>query len=349
MVMTIGIRKKNYLKFGLSLSIAKTLAVITSSLIATLTSPISVAESYPNRPVRVIVGYVAGGAVDTIARYVSESLTKSLGQQFIVDNRAGAAGTIAAQIAKESKPDGHTIFYTTITQLAVANALKRSLPYDPVNDFSPITVTATTPFVLLMHPSVGNSLKDLINLARSQPGKLAFGTPGIGTSPHLAMEYFASLAKLDMLHVPFKGGSHSVIALQAGEVQLTFLTALFASTYVREGKLKGVAVTSLKRLMNYPDLPTLAESGFANGYEVTGWNGLVAPARTPQSVIDLLYRETSQIVRNPAMKNLLSESMTVDGKYDPIIGIAPTEFAQHIKNEIKKWKTVAVNAKIQPQ
>jgi tripartite-type tricarboxylate transporter receptor subunit TctC len=297
---------------------------------------------YPNRPVRFIVAQTPGGNADFVGRILAEALGKRFGQQFVVDNRAGASGIIAAEITVKAPPDGYTLLLVT-TSFGVNPGLYKKLSYDSLSDLAPITHIAYAPQILVVNPSLPiKSVKDLIALARAKPGELNYGVSSIGGATQLAAELFNLMARVKMTQIPYKGAPAVMIDLMGGRIELSFSTMPSALSHVRAGKLRGIAVTSLKRSALVPDLPTIAESGLP-GYEMVAWQGLLAPKATPPALIQLLNRETAAIVRQPEVRKQLS----AEGG-EPV-GNTPEEFARWLKVEIAKWTKVVKEANIRPE
>ena len=292
------------------------------------------AAEYPTKPVRMLVGFAPGGGTDTTARTIAQPLSEALGQQVIVDNRPGAAGNIAADIAAKSPPDGYTILMGTIAALAINPSLYQKLPFDPVKDFEPVTLAVSSTNVLAVHPSVAaKNMREFIALAKAQPGKLTYGSSGIGGAGHLAGVLFDQLAGTTMVHVPYKGGAPAMIALISGEVQLVFATAETAVPQIKSGKIRALGVTMAKRTALLPDLPTIAEAGLPR-YEANNWYGLLVPAKTPRAIVDRLHREAVKVLNTPAIKEQL---------FRQGLDASPStqqEFAAYIKSEIAKWAKV---------
>jgi tripartite-type tricarboxylate transporter receptor subunit TctC len=285
---------------------------------------------YPSRPVRLIVPFPPGGGTDTMARGIAPKLSELLGQQVVPENRGGAGANIGAEIAAKSPPDGYTLMLATITN-AIGATLYSKLNYDLVRDFAPITQLATTPHVLVVHPSVPvKTVKEFAALARSRPGQLSYSSSGSGSAAHLAGELFASLTGTKMVHVPYKGGGPSMIALVGGEVSVCFATMPSAVGYVRSSRLRGIAVTTDKRSPSMPELPTIAESG-VNGYEAGSWYGLSAPAGTPRDIISRLHAETLKVVALPDVKERLFNAGF------EVVTSTPEQFGAFTRNEIQKW------------
>ncbi len=297
------------------------------------------AQSYPNRPIRMIVAVPPGGPADTLSRLVAPHLTEILGQTIVIDNRPGANGNIAYEMTARATPDGYTIT-AVAAGVAINPSLYREVKYDPMKDFAPLTLGIRVPNILVVHPSVtAASLKELVALAKSKPGHIAFASAGTGTSGHLALELFKTSAGIDVIHVPYKGGGPALAELIAGHVNALFSIALTALPQIKAGKARALAVTSGRRSAVAPDLPTVAESGFP-GFEVVGWFGWLAPARTPHAIVERLNREMVAILREPEMKERL-----VGLGSDPAPG-TPQEFAAFIRSEHDKWARVIRQAGI---
>lgn len=291
-------------------------------------------QSYPTKPIRAVVGFVPGGATDIMARSLAAKLSESLGQQVIVDNRPGGGGVIAALLARDAAPDGYTIFFGTISTLATNVATKPKLPYNPLKDYAPITLTASNPYFLTVHPGVpAATAREFIALAKAKPGQINFGSSGTGGGVHLAMEMFGHMAGLNMVHVPYKGAAQVMVELLAGQLHMTFAQPAVMLPHARAGKLKVLAVTGLKRLPSWPDAPPLAEAGVP-GYDAGSWQGVVAPARTPGPILARLHSEIVEALHSPAIRDRLIREGSEIG------GIPPEEFARYIRREIEKWTRV---------
>jgi tripartite-type tricarboxylate transporter receptor subunit TctC len=285
---------------------------------------------YPVRPVRLIVPFPPGGGTDTMARVVAPKLSEFLGQQVVAENRGGAGANIGAELAAKSAPDGYTLLLVTITN-AIGASVYTKLNYDLVRDFAPITRLATTPHILVVHPSVPvKSVKEFIAFARARPGELAYSSSGSGSTAHLAGELFNSLTGVKTVHVPYKGGGPSMIALVGGEVSVCFATMPSAINYVKSGRLRGIAVTTAQRSPSTPQLPTIAETGIP-GYEAGSWYGLSAPAGTPKEVIGRLHAETIKVMGLPDVKERLFNTGF------EIVTSTPEQFAAFTRDEIQKW------------
>src|SRR5262245_16164118 len=289
--------------------------------------------SYPSRPVRLIDPYAPGGGSGLIARLVGAKLSEAWGRQIVVDNRPGAAAAIGTEIAARSAPDGYTLCMGTSGSIAISPNMNK-VPYDPVKDLIPITQTSAQVMVVVLHPSLPiGSVKELVAQARAQPGKLIYASSGTGGSGHLAVELFQSLAKVNMTHVPYKGNGPAVLAQVSGEVQLGFNNILAVLPHVQSGRLKAIAVTSAKRALTLPEIPTIAEAGVP-GYEATSWNGIFAPAKTPRPIIDKIHAEVVKILTTPDIR----EKLIAAGS-DPV-GNTPEEFLAYVKAELARWGKV---------
>jgi len=290
-------------------------------------------QEYPNRPVRVVVPFPAGGGTDIVARMVTQKLAESMSANFVIDNRGGAGGTIGTELAAKSAADGYTLVIVSGSH-AINPSLYKKLPYDAVRDFAPVTLLVSGPGLLVVHPSVpARTVKELIALARSKPGQLFYASAGSGTPPHLAAELFKTMARVDIVHVPYKGNTPAFVDLLSGQVSLSFPTIPSALPHVKSGKLRVLAVTSAQRSKTVPDIPTIAESGLP-GYEASSWYGVLAPAGTAGAVVGKLQKEIAKVLRDPHVRDkLLGQGL------DPV-GNSPAEFAAMIKSEIGKWAKV---------
>jgi tripartite-type tricarboxylate transporter receptor subunit TctC len=288
------------------------------------------AEIYPNRPIRIVVPNTAGSGLDAVSRLIGSRFTAAWGQQVVIDNRAGAGGNIGTEIVARASPDGYTLLMmTSLNPILYAMYEKQS--YDLIKSFAPVSLLASTPFIVAVNPSVAaGSMRELIALAKSRPGQLNYGTPGSGSSSHLATELLKSMAGIDLVHVPYKGTTPVVIDTMSGQLQLTTLVAPAVLPSIRAGRLRALGVTSARRTPLAPDIPALAES--VAGYEWSGWYGLVAPAGTPREIINRLNREQTQALRTAEFAGQLS-NMGADA-----IGTTPEEFALHIRTQLEKMR-----------
>jgi tripartite-type tricarboxylate transporter receptor subunit TctC len=310
------------------------------ALAATLAS--AQTTNYPNRPIRLIAASSAGGPVDVIARSLSVSLGEVLGQQIVVDNRAGAAGLIGAEIVAKSAPDGYTLMFGFSGPLVIVPHLVKQVPYDTARDFTPITLAASAPYVLMVHPSLPvKSVKDLIDLAKAQPGKLNFASGGTGVGIHMAGELFNLAAGVKITHVPYKGAGPGMTALLAGEVNMMFNGMSPALPHVKSGRLRGLAVGGAKRSPLLPELPTIAEFGLQ--FNTHGWYGLLGPAGLSRAMVTKLRGDTIRAMGSPETKERLA-ALAVE-----TIGSTPEEFAAMLKQEYAQWGRVVKAAGIKQQ
>ncbi len=301
------------------------------------------AQPYPAKPIRIIVPFTPGGSTDIVARVVGQKLGEALGAQVIIDNRPGAGGTIGAELAAKAAPDGYTLLMGHIGTLAVNPALYLKLPYDPVRDFAPISLTAVVPNLLVVHPSLPvKSVRELIALSRSRPGQLNYGSSGPGGTPYLAVEYLKMMAKLNIVQIPYKGAAPMIVDLMGGHLALTITGIPPLLPHVKSGRLRALAVATSQRLPLLPELPTIAEAALP-GYEATSWYGLLAPAATPQNIIARLNAETVKAVRSPDVAARLAGEGA-----QPTAG-TPEEFGAFIKSEIARWGKVIKAAGVTPE
>ena len=292
-------------------------------------------QAYPDRPLRFIVPFVPGGATDIMARTIAAKVNEAWRQPVVVDNRAGGGGTIAAVMAAKAPADGYTWFFGTISTLATNVAAYRKLPYDPLRDYDPVTVTAITPFFIVVHPSVqATTLAELIALAKARPGKINYGSSGIGGGAHLTVEYFKMTAGIDLFHVPYKGAGQITTDLIGGQIQLAFSQPPSAVPHVRAGKLRALATTAHKRVAALPEVPVMAEAGMP-GFDANSWQGIVLPRGTPRGLTEKVLAEVRRILASAEMR----ERLAVEGSEPG--GMAPAEFRRHIEREIAKWTKVA--------
>ena len=301
----------------------------------------ALAQDYPARPVRIIVPSPPAGGTDIVGRVLAEHFSKALGQQFFVENKPGAGNIIGIEAAARSAPDGYTLLMTAST-LALNSVLYKRVPYDPVRDFAPITLAATAPNILIVNPGVpAKNVAEFIALAKQKPGALSYGTPGIGTSPHLCMELFKTMAGIDVQHVPYRGTAAAVTDVISGQIAVAFATALTAKPQVDSGRVRALAVSGPRRVEAMPNVPPVGET--VPGYEAMQWYGLLAPAGVPNSTVEKLNREALVALRSREMK----ERLAADGA-EPL-GSTPAEFGAFIRRELDKWSRVVEAAKIERQ
>jgi tripartite-type tricarboxylate transporter receptor subunit TctC len=297
---------------------------------------------YPARPVRIVVPSPPGGGTDIVARVLAQHFSKAMGQPFFVENKPGAGNMIGIEFVARSPADGYTVLVVAST-LALNSVLYKKVPYDPVKDFAPIALAATAPNVLIVNPALpAQTLAEFIALAKKKPGALSYGTPGIGTSPHLSMELLKSMAGIDLQHVPYRGTAAAVTDLIGGQIAVTFANALTAKPQVDAGRVRALAVSGPKRIEALAAVPPVAEAGVP-GYEAMQWYGLVAPAGTPAPVIARLNAEAVKALQSDEMR----EKLALDGAQP--VGSSPAEFAALIRSELDKWTRVARTAGIEPQ
>jgi tripartite-type tricarboxylate transporter receptor subunit TctC len=293
---------------------------------------LAMAQPYPNKPIRFLVGFVAGGTNDIVARALAQKLTETLGQSVVVENRGGANTAIATEAAARAAPDGYTILLNAPGH--ATNPALMKLAFDPVNDFAFISLVAEAQNIVVMHPLFPpRSVQELIALSKKRPGQINFASSGTGTTVHLSAELFQHMTGTRWVHIPYKGGGPAVIELMAGQTQIMFANMPTAIQYVRDGRLRALAVTGARRAPAAPTLPTVAESGVP-GYEVTAWYGVSAPAKTPRAIVDRLHTEIVRAVNSPDLR----ERLTTQGA-DPI-HLTPEQYTVFIQNEIAKWAKV---------
>lgn len=300
------------------------------------------AQTYPSRSVRVVVAYPPGGSIDTVARIVGQQLSERFGQQFLVDNRSGAAGTIGtAQVAK-AQPDGYTLLMGSAAAVASAPSMYRKLPYDPLQELAPVMLIANQPNILLVHPSVPvKNVKDFIALARANPGKFNYGSSGVGATQHMTSELLAMMTGVKIVHVPYRGGTPAMTDLISGQIDFMFTPAPNAIAPVRSGRVRALAVTSLKRSSVLPDLPTMDQAGLKN-FELLGWIGLLAPAGTPEDIIQQLNAEVAKQLAGNVRGRLADLGLDTAG------GL-PADFRAFLKRDIEKYARIVKAAKIPQQ
>lgn len=303
--------------------------------------PVQSATPYPSKPITIIVPFVAGGSTDTIARVIGEKLSTQLGQPVIVENRPGGGSTIGVAAMVKAPADGHTLLLSTIA-LAINASLHPQLPYNTIKDLQPIAQISSLPLVLVVNPKLpANNLQEFIALAKKRSANLNYASSGSGTSPHLAGEMFKTMAKVDMVHVPYKGNAPAMNDLLAGHVDAHFGLVPAMLPYIKNGKLRALAVTTETRIASLPDVPTIAESGFPN-YEINSWQGVFAPARTPPEIVAKLSETLLRIINDPEFRAVL----TKEGS-DPV-GSTVEQFSAHVQKEVSKWAKVVKESGVKP-
>jgi len=292
------------------------------------------ARAFPEKPVRFVVGFTPGGPSDILARALGQKLAERWGQQVVVENRPGAGGNLAAEAVAKSPPDGYTWLLGNNSILATNHALYRKLAYDPVKDFAPVALVAVQPNILVVHPDVpAKSLAELIGLARKSPGKLNYASSGAGAAAHLAGELFKTMAGVDIVHVPYKGAQPALTDVVAGQVQLMFATSASAIPYMKQGRLRALAVTTAQRSPSVPELPTVAEAGLP-GFEATTWHGVVVPSATAGSIVQKLNQDINAVLKEKDLSERLA------GLGAEILTGTARDFADYIAREIPKWTKV---------
>ena len=321
---------------------AQFLAALAALAAVTSLAPALAQTAYPTKPVRLVVPSPPGGGTDTIARITAEALSKQMGRQFVVENKPGAGNIIGTDFVAKATPDGYTLLMSA-SPLTINHLTSPKMPYDAVTDFAPVSMIVSVPSALVVFPGMpAQSVDELIILAKSKPGELSYGTAGIGTNPHISMELFKAMAKVDILHIPFKGIAASMTDILAGRVCCMIANALSAKPHIDSGRLRALAVTSTTRLATMPTIPTIAEAGVP-GYESLQWFGLLAPARTPTAIVDQLRSEIVKMLDDAQIKSRFA----ADGASP--VGSKPAEFAKHIREEIAKWNDLAKIANLKPE
>ena len=316
--------------------------VLLVILAATINIGVYAQTDYPTKPIRFVVGQAPGGATDIIARLVGNKMQEGLGQNIIVENRTGAAGSIGAASVAKSPPDGYTLLVVS-SSYSINPSLYSSLPFDPQKDLAPVSLLAEAPFLLVVHPSVpAKSVKDLIALAKAQPGRLTYGSGGNGSSGHLAGALFEMGSHVKLTHVPYKGAGQALVDVVSGQITFMFASVLSSIPHIKQGRLRALGVTSVKRSPALPQVPTIAEAGVP-GYSTTTWYGLLAPAGTRAPLVDRLSAAAHKAVMSPDLR----ERMLADGA-EPV-GSSPAEFQKHIATEMAKWRKVVQSAHVAAQ
>lgn len=299
------------------------------------------ADDFPSRPIHLIVPYAAGGAADSIARVLAKRVGSSLNETIVVENRGGGASIVGTEFVNKSEPDGYTLLLGQSGPISINPAVYKNLPYDPVRDFAPISLTTSYPYLMVVNAALGvKTVREFVALARSKPGGLNYGTTGVGAANHLVAELFAGKAGIRMTHIPYRGTALAVADLLAGQVQVVFSDPISALQLVNSGALIALAVTSKDRSPVVPNVPTISESGFP-GFDAVGWHGILAPVRTPPAIIARLNAEIQQALKDPETKALL------EGQAMQIVGSSPQAFASFITQDIATWREVATEAKIE--
>jgi tripartite-type tricarboxylate transporter receptor subunit TctC len=315
-------------------SALRALCAALAVALALLAADAAAADAYPSKPIRFVVAFPPGGGTDLVARTIAPRLAERVGQQVVVDNRPGAGGNLGTEIVAKSAPDGYTMLMGSVGPLAINASLFARMPFDPLKDLAPVTLAASTPNILVVHPSLpATTVQDLIALAKARPGAINFASSGQGTPAQLAGELFNSMAGVKMVHVPYKGAAPALADLLGGQVQVMFSTMPPALPHVAAGRLRALAVASLQRSPAAPELPTLNEAALP-GFEATTWHGVIVPAGTPGAVVAKLHRDIVAVLRMPDVAERLSSQGA------EAIGSTPQEFASYVKTETAKWAKV---------
>jgi tripartite-type tricarboxylate transporter receptor subunit TctC len=319
------------------------ISVIAAALgAAALHAAPAAAQAYPSKTVRIIVPLAPGGGNDTIARMMANKISPALGQQIVVDNRPGAGGMIAAEMVARAAPDGYTLLLGNVGVMAIIPNMQAKVPYDPVKDFQPVSLIASAPLLVVVHPSLPvASMKQLVALAKTRPGQINYASNGIGSSTHLATEMFTQMAGIKLVHVPYKGLSLAMTDILSGQVPLMFSSAVAMLPHVKNGKLRAIAMTGAVRSKAIPDIPTVAEAAGLREYEAGSWYGIVAPAGTPRPVVDRLHREIAAAVKSPDIGDRLQSEAVIPS------GGTPEQFSAHIAKELKHMADVIKRGGIQ--
>ena len=299
------------------------------------------AEDYPTHPIRLVVPYAAGGGADSVARIVAKRVGETIGQPIVIENRGGAGSIIGAELVKKSSPDGYTLLLGQSGPISINPAVYRDLPYDPLKDFAPVTMTTAYPYIMVVSPALGvKTLQEFVALAKSKTDQLNYGTTGVGAANHLVTELFDRKAGIRMTHIPYRGTALAVTDLIAGQVQVVFADPISALPHIKAGTLLALAVTSKERSPVASDVPTIAESGYP-GFDAIAWHGILAPANTPTAIINRLNAEIVAALKDPETKGLLEKQAM------QTVGNSPQAFADFIKQDIAIWKEVAEQARVE--
>jgi tripartite-type tricarboxylate transporter receptor subunit TctC len=313
------------------------------ALTAAQSACVARADDYPSRPIRLVVPYAAGGGADSVARIVAKRVSETIGQPIVIENRGGAGSIIGTELVGKADPDGYTLLLGQSGPISINPAIYRKLPYDPVMDFAPVTMTTAYPYIMVVNPKLGvKTLQEFVALARSKPGALNYGTTGVGAANHMVTELFDSKAGIRMTHIPYRGTALAVTDLLAGQVQMVFADPISALPHMKAGTLIALAVTSKDRSPVAPDVATISESGYP-GFDAIAWHGILAPAHTPPTIIGKLNAEIVKALKDPETAALLEKQAM------QTVGNSPQAFAEFIQQDIAVWKEVAEQAKVELQ
>jgi putative tricarboxylic transport membrane protein len=318
-------------------------AAFALALVATLAAGAARGDDYPSRPIRLIVPYAAGGGADSVARIVARRVSETIGQTIVIENRGGAGSIIGTELVNKSEPDGYTLLLGQSGPISINPAIYKKLPYDPVKDFAPVSMTTAYPYIMVVNPKLGvKTLQEFVALAKSRPGELNYGTTGVGAANHLVTELFDFKAGIRMTHIPYRGTALAVTDLLAGQVQMVFADPITALPHINAGTLLALAVTSKERSPVAPNVPTISESGYP-GFDAIAWHGILAPANTPPAIVGKLNTEIAAALKDPETAALLEKQAM------QTVGSSPQAFADFIKRDIAVWKQVAEQAKVELQ
>jgi tripartite-type tricarboxylate transporter receptor subunit TctC len=311
------------------------------ALVAVFATATAQADEYPSRPIRLIVPYAAGGGADSVARIVATRVAETIGQPIVIENRGGGSSIIGTELVKNAEPDGYTLLMGQSGPISINPAIYKNLPYDPLQDFAPVTMTTAYPYIMVVNPALGvKTLQEFVALARSKPGEFNYGTTGVGAANHLVSELFNGETGLTMTHIPYRGTALAVTDLMAGQVTMVFADPISALAHIQAGTLRALAVTSKDRSPVAPDVPTIAESGYP-GFDAIGWHGILAPAGTPREIVNRLNAEIAAALQDFETKALLEKQAM------QTVGNSPEAFAAFIKQDIAIWKGVAAEAQME--
>jgi tripartite-type tricarboxylate transporter receptor subunit TctC len=327
--------------FGLN-RLEKNLIGLAKLLIAMSVTTSALAADYPTRTITVINPWPPGGPADTVARPILQKLSEALKQPVVLENKAGANGVIGANYVARANPDGYTLLFSHVGPITISPAVQKEMPFDSVRDFAPITQIVSAPTVLVVRPDLPiHNLKEFVEYARANPGKLSYGSVGIGSTTHLAGEILATMANVNMLHVPYKGAAPVMTDLLGGQINCTFLNIAALMPYIKSGQVRPIGVSTLKRSALLPELPAIAET--YPGFEVNSWYGMMAPAKTPANIVNLLQKEVAKILQMPEIiQTLQAVGLSVEGT-------TPEQYAEQIKRDLSRWQTAVTKAGIQKQ
>jgi tripartite-type tricarboxylate transporter receptor subunit TctC len=339
--MAVRVGQQKRLRGDHAMRTHSTLLVWVLVLTTVLAAGAARADEFPSRPIRLVVPYAAGGGADSVARIVAKRVGETIGQPLVIENRGGAGSIIGTEFVNKAEPDGYTLLMGQSGPISINPAVYKNLPYDPLKDFAPVTMTTAYPYLMVVGSALGvKTLQEFVALARSKPGELNYGTTGVGAANHLVTELFDGKAGIRMTHIPYRGTALAVTDLLAGHVQVVFADPISALPHINAGTLRALAVTSKERSPVAPDVPTISESGYP-GFDAIAWHGILAPANTPPAIINKLNTEIVAALKDPETKALLEKQAM------QTVGNSPEAFASFIRQDIAVWKAVAEQAKVE--